>query len=201
MRGLKQSRPVLAAAPGAALAVPFTTRMQVGLVAQQKRGLSGPPRVLCHHRCAAFPCCTAGPVPRGLYLLGNSFFSLATVLAENLGRSVMFHARCANALLTACALLMCAALSAASRQGQPAGQRRGVPGVVPCQRSLHRLAVLLAPQRLRRWRRQQPLLVPHGRLFACSRSYFVWSKGVRSPADCAEPLVNWTACLRRYINS
>ena len=37
MRGLEQSRPVLAAAPGAALAVPYTTRMQVGVVAQQMR--------------------------------------------------------------------------------------------------------------------------------------------------------------------
>ena len=47
MRGMEQSRPVLVAAPGAALAVPFTTRMQVSFVAHHTQCLEGILPPLC----------------------------------------------------------------------------------------------------------------------------------------------------------
>lgn len=89
MRGLEQSRPVLAAAPGAALAVPFTTRMQVSSLVQQMRRLSK----ICHHCCAAFPHCTAGP--QHSTATGEVHFFLAMLLAGHLGRGVRLHERCA----------------------------------------------------------------------------------------------------------
>ena len=55
MRGLEQSRPVLSAAPGAALAVPFTTRMQVSPLGTADGAFAGSAASAALRQLAAAP--------------------------------------------------------------------------------------------------------------------------------------------------
>jgi hypothetical protein len=83
MRGLEQSRPVLAAAPGAALAVPFTMRMQVGNWQTIRGSSQGLPGFRALQLLAAAPL-GLSPVA-GLCCRGIVSFSLVMILAVDVG--------------------------------------------------------------------------------------------------------------------
>ena len=92
MRGLEQSRPVLAAAPGAALAVPFTTRMQVGLVAHQMRRLLERRLLLSPLRCSRLLLrCWAMTCGSHLQLRRKT---LTRKASSSTPRGAMFHGGC-----------------------------------------------------------------------------------------------------------